>query len=230
MNTRLLVDEKEGLKESQEESVSRSNASIRLIAKVMSLIFHPVFVPVFLIIYMVYLHPYIFSGFTPFDKFRAVMMGVMMYCFFPLVTVILLKALKFIESIQLETGKDRVIPLVACGIWYFWIWYVWRNLPEYPGAAVKLSLGIWISVSIALLANIIMKVSLHAISMGVMLVFIFALAFSQNINMGVVLSVATLIAGLVCSSRFIVSNHTTSEVYGGLAIGMGSMLIGQLLG
>jgi hypothetical protein len=115
-------------------------------------------------------------------------------------------------------------------VWYFWIWYVWRNLPDYPAEAVQLTLAIWISVSLGLLANIIMKVSLHAISMGVALTFILALAFSQPLNFGIYISVALLATGLVCTSRFIVSDHTAKEVYGGLLVGVVSMLIAFFVG
>jgi hypothetical protein len=39
-----------------------------------------------------------------------------------------------------------------------------------------------------------------------------------------------LITGLVCTSRFIVSDHHPKEVYGGLAAGVFSMLIAYWLG
>ena len=157
-------------------------------------------------------------------------MAVLMFTFFPVVTVLLLKALKFIKTFHLTTQKDRIIPLVACGIWYFWIWYVWRNLPEYPQSAIHLALAIWISASLGLMANIIMKVSLHAISMGVMLAFILLLAFTQPLNFGIYISVALLIAGAVCTSRFIVSDHFPKEIYGGLFVGVISMLLANLFG
>jgi hypothetical protein len=96
--------------------------------------------------------------------------------------------------------------------------------------AVKFALAIWISVSLALMANIIMKVSLHAISMGVIMTFILILAFTQPLNFGIYISVALFITGLVCTSRFIVSDHTPKEVYGGLAVGVVSMLAASVFG
>lgn len=153
-----------------------------------------------------------------------------MFTFFPVVTVLLLKALKFIKTFHLDTQKDRIIPLVACGIWYFWIWYVWRNLPEYPQSAIQLALAIWISASLGLMANIIMKISLHAISMGVMLAFILILAFTQDLNFGIYVSAAVFITGLVCTARFIASDHAPKEIYGGLLLGIVSMAMAWLVG
>jgi hypothetical protein len=230
MSTGLIVDEKNQLQEIRSAGFPRQSATVRIAAKIISYIFHPVFVPVYIVIFIVYVHPYLFAGVSEWEKSLSVIRAILMYTFFPIVAVLLLKALDFIKSIFLTSQKDRIIPLVISGIWYFWIWYVWRNLPEYPHAAVQLTLAIWISVSLALMANIIMKISLHAISMGVLLAFVFLLAFSQQINFGIYISVALLIAGLVCTSRFIVSDHYPKEVYGGLALGIVSMLLAWGLG
>lgn len=228
MSTKLIIDQSNRLKEIRDKEFPGQPAALRAIAHFFSYLFHPVFVPVYLVVFMIYIHPYLFAGFSPFDKVRNVVMAFLMYTFFPLVTVLLLKALKFIESIQLHTQKDRVIPLVACGIWYFWIWNVWRNLPDYPAEAVQFTLAVWISSFLALMANIVMKVSLHSMAMGVMLGFISLLAFSQDLHFGVYLSVALLIAGLVCTARFIVSDHSQREVYAGLAAGILSVIIAKI--
>lgn len=230
MSTDFIVDRKNQLKEIRNADFPPQPAAVRLAAKIISYIFHPVFVPLYIVLFMVYVHPWIFAGFSDLDKTRTVMMAALMFTFFPVVTVLLLKALKFINTFHLTTQKDRIIPLVACGIWYFWIWYVWRNLPEYPKPAIQLALAIWISASLGLMANIIMKVSLHAISMGVMLAFILLLAFSQQLNFGIYISLSLLIAGAVCTSRFIVSDHFPKEIYGGLFVGIVSMLAASLFG
>jgi hypothetical protein len=230
MSAGFIVDEKNRLQEIRGAGFPPQPGAVRVVAKIISYIFHPVFVPLYLVCFMVYQHPWLFAGFSALDKTRTVMMAALMFTFFPVVTVLLLKALKFITTFQLATQKDRIIPLVACGIWYFWIWYVWRNLPDYPAAAIQLALAIWLSASLGLMANIIMKVSLHAISMGVMLVFFFGLAFTQPLNFGIYLSVALLVAGAVCTARFIVSDHFPKEVYGGLAVGAVSMLVAGWLG
>lgn len=230
MSTGFIVNEKNQLEETRKNDLPQQPAAIRMIAKIISYIFHPVFVPVYIVFFMVYLHPFLFAGVSDENKGLTMIRSILMYTFFPIVATLLLKALDFIPSIFLTTQKSRIIPLVMCGVWYFWVWFIWRNLPEYPPVAVKFTLAIWISVSLALLANIIMKISLHAISIGVMLAFIFLLAYSEPINYGVYITVALLITGLVCTSRFIVSDHLPKEVYGGLALGIVSMLIAWTLG
>jgi hypothetical protein len=202
----------------------------RLLARLVSWVFHPVFVPVYVMAFLIYEHLFQFTGFDPRQKLAVLLQSVAMYLFFPLVTVLLLKALGFIESIQLKKQKDRIIPLVACGVWYFWIWYVWHNLPGYPDAAIQFALAIWISSWTGLMVNTRMKISLHAISMGIAVSFLFLLAFTQTLNFGVYLSIAVFIAGLVCTARFIVSDHTPAEIYGGLVLGALSMAAAAVFG
>jgi hypothetical protein len=197
MSMSLVVDSHNELQEFPNADRPRQPAAARVPAIIFSWIFHPVFVPVYLVLFMVFVHPYLFAGFADWDKIKVVIQAFVMFTFFPVVTVLLLKALKFINSLYIRTQRDRIIPLVACGVWYFWIWYVWRNLPDYPKESVQLTLAIWIASALGLMANIYMKVSLHAISMGVMLTFIMGLAFKQPLQFGLYISVALLIAGIV---------------------------------
>ena len=148
-----------------------------------------------------------------------------MYSFFPLVTVLLAKGLGFLDSVYLKTQKERIIPYIACGFYYFWMCYVLRNQPQFSSEVVQLSMAIFLASSIGLMVNIIMKVSMHAISMGILVVFMGLLALTQSGSYGVFLSIAFLLAGLVCTARFIVSDHTPKEIYVGLLVGAAAQLL-----
>ena len=74
--------------------------------------------------------------------------------------------------------------------------------------------------------NIIMKISMHAISVGILLMFMGIMASSQGGNYSLYFSITILIAGLVCTARLVVSDHTQREIYLGLVIGAVSMLAG----
>ncbi|MDP9229893.1 MAG: hypothetical protein M3O67_04365 [Bacteroidota bacterium] len=230
MSQRLVVDDKNQLQEWREQNTSQYPAIIEITAKVISYIFHPLFLPVYVTWFLVRLQPYLFAGINEWGKGITIIQSILMYTFFPLVTVLLLKALKFIDSIYLETQKDRIIPLVVCGIWYFWAWYVKYNLPDTPPVLLYFSLAIFIAGSIGLIANIYMKVSMHSIAIGIMCTFFALLAFTQSISFGFYISAAFLIGGLVCTARFIVSDHTQKEIYVGLMIGIISQLIAFKIG
>jgi uncharacterized membrane protein YjjP (DUF1212 family) len=78
--------------------------------------------------------------------------------------------------------------------------------------------------------NIFMKVSMHAIACGIMVAFITLMGFRQDIEFGAYISVAFLLAGIVCTARMIDSDHTPKEIYGGLLLGILTVLVGIYLG
>lgn len=225
MNSRLIVDRGSELQEFRDISHQPKNTVIRLLAKIISYIFHPLFVPVYIIWFLITIQPYFFASFTPAEKFITLARFFIMYSFFPLVTVLLAKGLGFLDSIFLKTQKERIIPYIACGIYYFWMCYVLRHQPEFSKEIIQLSMAIFIASSIGLLFNIYMKISMHAMSMGILLAFIALLALTQSINYTGYMSIAFLIAGLVCTARFIVSDHTQKEIYAGLLVGIASQLL-----
>jgi hypothetical protein len=219
MSTRLVIDAKNELREMREPGFQPRNSVIRLVAKIISYVFHPLFVPVYIAWFLISVQPYMFGSFTTTEKMITVLRFFIMYSFFPLVTVLLAKALGFLDSIFLKTQKERVIPYIACGIYYFWMCYVLRNQDQFSKEVVQLSMAIFIASSIGLIVNIYMKVSMHAISVGILLAFMVLLAMTQPGNYTVYLSISFLMAGLVCTSRLILSDHTPAEIYIGLLVG-----------
>ena len=200
---------------------------LRFVAKAISFIFHPLFIPVYLSWFLIYQHP-LLPAFTSDDKIRLLVRFFIMYTVFPLVTILLAKGLGFINSIYLKTQKDRIIPYVACGVYYFWMWYVLHNQLEFPKVFVLLSLAIFLASSAGLLTNSFIKVSMHAISVGVMITFLLLLALSDDSSFGIYLSAALFIAGLVCTARLITADHQPIEVYLGLVIGIVALLVAHM--
>jgi len=147
-----------------------------------------------------------------------------MYSFLPLVSVLLMKALKFINSIQLKTQRDRIIPYVVCMFYYWWMWYV-LNHQEMPSDFVQFSFAIFLASIGGLMANINMKVSMHAIAAGIMAAFVMKLGFAQDLNFGFYISGSILLTGAICTARFIDSDHTPKEIYVGLFIGIVALIL-----
>lgn len=226
MDNKLIVDRNEGLQEYRETGHQPQNAVIRVVAKIISVIFHPVFVPVYVSWFLVMVQPYFFNGASFTQKILIVIRFFVLYSFFPLVTVLLCKALGFVKSIHLKTQKDRIIPYIATNVYYFFMAYVLRHQADMAGPVVQFALGIFIACSLALIVNIYMKVSMHAISMGILVMFVALLAPFQATNYTIYISITILIAGLVCTARMIVSDHTQKEIYVGLLLGVFSQLAG----
>jgi hypothetical protein len=170
MVAKLVVDKNSGLREAEETY----HPALRAIAVFLSYLFHPIFVPIYVIAFLLFVQPFLFVGYSAQQKILTLIQATMMYTFFPLVSVALLRALKFISSIKLIDRKDRIIPFIICNIWYFWMWYVWRNT-EMPREMVVFAMSAFLASSIGLLANIYLKISLHGIAIGTAITFLCAL-------------------------------------------------------
>lgn len=194
-------------------------AVLRVFGKLFSYLFHPLFIPLYVSAYLIYIHPYSFAGFDERQKFLRLFSIIIITAFFPAITVFLLWKLKFANSILLRTQQERIIPYVASIIYFFWAWYVAKNLEGTPKSMVFFFLGIFIAVSIALMANNFFKISMHALAAGGAGAFMVLLALISTEAMGLPLALATIVTGIVCTSRLIVSDHHPYEIYWGLFVG-----------
>jgi hypothetical protein len=218
MSDRIFVSGDGSLKEWDDNPMPETTPLLRVLGVIFSYLFHPLFIPVYLIGFMIIAPPY-FLGFDERNKWIILVRFFVIYSFFPLVTVLLAKGLGFVESLYLRGRRERIIPYIACGIFYFWMWYVLRNQPEFPRELVLLALGIFLSSSLGLIGNIYMKVSMHAISMGIAITFMGYLTLHNGSNLAPYWMITLAIAGLVCTARLLVSNHRPVEIYLGLFIG-----------
>lgn len=192
----------------------------KIFAGLFSYLFHPLFIPVYVIIFLAYIHPTAFAGFSGQGKKQSIVIVVLNIVFFPLMAVLLLRAVGFIESVYLRTKKDRIIPYMACGIFFFWAYTVFKEQSHYPLLLTSFILGIFLASSVGLIANIYYKISMHAIGMGGWLGFFLIIFRENSMHMSWPLGIVILLTGVVCTSRLLISNHSTKEIYTGLLAGM----------
>ncbi len=201
--------------------VSGQSSVVKVFAHLFSIVFHPLFIPLYVVLFMMYVHPSYFSGFSPQTKFWFPLSIAITTIFFPLFSVMLLKALGFISSFFLKTQKDRIIPYIVCGIFFFWMYQVCKNYPVKLSPIVpSFMLGVFLASSAALMANIYFKISMHAIGMGGLLGVFLLIMQSNTMLMTWPLSLALLLTGIVCTSRLIISDHSPKEIYLGLLVGL----------
>lgn len=196
---------------------------LRVVAKIISYIFHPLFVPLYVGLFLIY-EVRLFNDRTDWQQKLILAQFFIYYTFFPLMTTVLSKALGFIHSVYLKTQKDRILPYIVCEIFYFWGWYVFRNL-HFPKEIIMFALGVFLACSLGLILNAYMKISMHTISLGVVCAFfLFASTMSTN-SYGFYIAVVFFIAGLTATARLIDSNHTQKEIYFGFFAGALAELI-----
>lgn len=214
---KTTVMEKDALAPAPAENNNWS-APVRVFGHFVSYVFHPLFIPSYITAFLVYVDPYAFAGLGSRLKLFRLISVVFATAFLPLFSVALMRQLGFIQSIFLRSQKDRIIPYIVCMIFYFWAWYVSRNIHDSPALTAML-LAVFLSCIAGMLANIYYKISMHGIAAGALFVLFMWMAFNNTVVAGPFLSLAILITGLVCTARFIVSDHNAFEIYSGVLVG-----------
>jgi hypothetical protein len=195
-------------------------APVRIAAHLFSYIFHPLFIPAYVTAFLLFVDPYAFAGVSVKLKYFRLISVFFNTGFIPGFAVFLMWRLKLIQSVFLRTQKERIIPYAAAMIFYFWAWYVFHSQHDNPQSFLNFLLGSFLAVCAAWFLNIVTKISMHAIAMGGLAMFFLLQAFTQQDVTGVYFSIAVFIAGLVCTSRLIVSDHTQGEIYLGFFAGI----------
>jgi hypothetical protein len=224
MDRQLIIDQKRELQEVKISSTQRLTA-LRIGAKIISIVFHPVFIPVYLAVLLVKIQPYFFSGLTPLEKFIVIPRFVVIYTIFPVVSVLLLKGLGFIQSIQLNTQRERIVPFIICMVYYFGHWYFLKKQSELPQYFIQLTAAIFFASIAGFFANIIMKVSMHAIAAGLMSAFLIHVGLTQHFDFGFYITITILLTGIICTARFVDSDHEIREIYFGLLTGIIAVIV-----
>lgn len=209
--------------------VSSSWSVVKILAHIFSYLFHPIFIPIYAVAFLVFVHPSFFSGFSIAAKKQTLLIVFINAVAFPILAVVLLKAVGFIQSIFLKTQKDRIIPYMACGIFFFWAYLVFKNQTNYPLILSSFLLGVFLASSAALLANIYFKISMHATGVGGLLGIFLLIMKSNTMLMTWPLCIAIAITGLVCTARLLISDHSTKEIYIGLMAGLLSQFVAAIV-
>lgn len=212
-----------------ETPTAKTPLPLRWFAKIISVVFHPIFIPLYVLYFIVFVHPSYLTGFSESSQKQIMVIGFLNLVFYPLFAVLLLKAVGFIQSIYLKNQKDRIIPYMACGIFFFWAYTVFKSQAQYPTIIPSFLLGIFLASSGALLANIYLKVSMHATGAGGLIGILLVIAQSNTMLMTWPLSIAFLVAGLVCTCRLLLNAHSSKEIYLGFFIGVVAQFIGALV-
>ncbi len=199
---------------------------LKIPAQIISYILHPLFIPTYFFMFLVYQFPYEFAGITVWQLKLKIFSVFWMTAFFPAFAVFLLWRTKLSDSIFLRTQKERIGPYFISMFFYWWMYYLSRTFTDQPAVLKFFYFGIFIATAAGVVINNFIKISLHGIAMGGALAAIILTSFFYQTQLGLAISIVVLLTGLVCTSRFLVSNHTTTEVYSGLAVGVICQLIG----
>jgi hypothetical protein len=200
---------------------------IKIMAILFSYLFHPLFIIGLMAWYIIYQHPTAYLGVDEKIKTWRLLIVCVNGIFFPLVSVLLLKATGFVKSLFLPTQKERIIPYILTNFFFFWTFWVFRNTEGTPVIMKAMTLGVFLASSSAILFNIYHKISMHAIGVGGLVGLILVVMYTEaNLISALPLTVALLIAGFVSTARLILTDHKPADIYIGFILGLICQLVG----
>lgn len=200
-----------------------SNSMLRVAAKVVSYILHPAFMPLILALVLYSINPSSYVQYKGKDLSLVFITIGMLTIFFPILVVLLLKGLGFVKSIFLRNQKERIVPLLATMIFYWWASHVFKNQSA-PLILQVLLRGAYWGIIVLFVCSIFYKISMHTMAAGGMIGFLIVLSIVSPIDMTVPFLIAIIIAGSSGTARMLLGAHTPFEVWTGYLFGILSQL------
>ena len=191
--------------------------------KFISVILHPILIPTIGIL--------LFLSISPIEikkERQYLLISIVFFTtyFIPLISLIILKTLGLINSYQVESIRERKIPLFIMLIIFYVLGKLLINIPDFKELGI-LFYGTNISLAIVyVLFSFQIKSSLHILSMSSFLWFFLLYANLHSIPMLPISSLLIILTGILASSRLHLKAHSPKEIYLGFFIG----LIGQFVG
>lgn len=187
------------------------------ISKALSILFHPLLMPTLGILVIFYTGSYI--SFLPGDIKKIILLVIGANTLgLPLLMMPLFYQFGVIKSLEMESNRERIIPLSFTIIPYLLSVYFLVRLPI-PSIISAFMIGASLVVAFCLITSIWWKVSIHLVGVGGFVGFLVAFSIRLNIDVLSYLLVTLIISGLLASSRLYLRAHKPLQVYLGFAAG-----------
>lgn len=208
---------------------------IERFAKIISYLFHPLTMLTYMAALFLLINPFLF-GKSDISQGGWLILQVFLSTFLvPGLLVVMMKNLGLISSIEMQERHDRIIPYIATGIFYLWIFMMVRKTTMYPLLFSIATLGTTTGLFLCFFFNNFFKISAHAAGVGGLLgIFLIAMRwFSYSyfyvqgitIPVYVVLMAVIILCGLVCTSRLLLKAHSGTEIIQGFGVGLLGMAV-----
>lgn len=197
--------------------------ALRIFATIASYILHPIFMPLIMAFVIYLITPFSFAKYDGKQLPLVFIQIALSSIFFPLLVVVLLKGLGFIDSIFMRTNKERIVPVLATMICYWWISHVFKNL-DAPLILQVLLRGAYWGMIVLFVCSIFYKISMHTMAAGGMLGILIVLLILSPVKMTIPLFIGIGIAGISGTARMLLGAHTQFEIWTGYLFGILAML------
>ncbi len=195
----------------------------KIAARVISVLFHPLLMPTYasLLLFSIPTH-FNFSLPVSYNYIVPAFVFVTTFVFPGMLMLIYLK-LGFVQSLQMQGRRERVLPLFSMAIVYYLTYYLLKQGPV-PTLFNFFMLGATMLVLLSLLLNYLGKISIHMVAMGGLLGTFTGLALAFHFDLRIIIYLLALAAGLTGFARLKLGAHSEAQVYSGFGLGVLVML------
>jgi hypothetical protein len=202
---------------------------MKLTAKTLSVVLHPLLFPSYALLLLLITNPNTFGYFG--QKIHMVWMAMVFILtfIFPTVWLLMMKKLEMIDSFEMSSAKERILPYVATATFYLWTAWMFKpnvnmKIPTNP-LIFYLLLGACLSIFVAFFINNFSKISLHAVGTGALLGLVLHLTKISTFDLRGLLLLSIVVCGVIGSARLYLNAHTTEELVTGYTVGFTGQVI-----
>ncbi len=199
--------------------------------------FHPVFIPMYLSVWFFFGKsteaPMVYAYFIPFSlKLKWILLYTALTAFIPIIILFFARILKLIHSIHLDSVKDRKYIFLLLGVYYWFLFYMFRELYArefFRPTIVLISVMSVVMFLFSLFTIPTFKPSIHAAGFGALSGFFVSIILLYHEYFMPELYFSILLGSLVMLLRMLVQAHTFAELVSGWALGLFSSVTVFLL-
>ncbi len=195
---------------------------MNFLIKSFSYVFHPLMMPVMALIFYFAKSP----RFVPEPMMRAKLFSItILTVILPVLLYLLLKTMKSVTSFELDTPRERLVPLLLSCVICLLI--IYRILPAHEILELHFFFvgTLYSSIACFILALFNIKASIHMMGSSGFFMFAVAISIHYKINIIGTLAVMSFILGAIATSRLYMKAHTGTELTIGFFVGVIPQLV-----
>lgn len=188
-------------------------------AQFISILAHPLFMPSYAFGLLMYTNPYINMMISGSTKTIVIVILSLFTIALPIITAIILKQMRVIDSIYMKTSEERKWPFIFTLAWYYLALQLLSKL-YIPQSFLLLMLGAISAIGLALIITLKWKISIHMLGIGGVIGAIIGISQRFQFDHSMLLMFLLIFAGLVGFARLKTRSHNYRQVYAGFLLGV----------
>ena len=190
---------------------------MRIVSHIISVIFHPMLMPTLgmLLIFQMGTH----LSYMPLQSRQSILIVIFVTtAVLPVSILPLLYQFKIIKSFQMETARERFIPVLITAFFYYSGYMLLKKMGV-PAMIDRFIISSLIAVLLASFISFFWKISIHSMGVGGVTGVILALSLRFGIDIFPWLILLLTASALTASARLYLGDHKPAQVYAGFGLG-----------